>query len=974
MKKIFIFILTSLTTFALAQNFTNGFNFNLPYDDGTASVFLPDFPKKALNTEGDRVAVKGEDFIVNGKPYRFWGVNITAQGAFPPKTEASKIATRLRKMGINLVRFHHLDNPCWYGCDLGSIFKSQANTSELNPNTLDKLMFFINELKKNGIYSNINLNVGRTFTTNDGVVGADSLIEFAKGVTVFDPQLITLQKEYAQKLLKFPNPYSNTTLADDPSVAIVEIINENSLYGFWKDDALKHIKNGGILLQRHISFLDSEWNSFLTQKYQTQTALQAAWALSNTTMPVDRVENGNFESTILGNKWQMEQHNGAVASVGIDAIQKFNGTRSAKVDIATATGTGWHVQLKFVNFSFKKDTSYIVKFTAKASKNRSIDATLMRDNDPYTWFGGQSFNITTDWQTFQFTLKPSEDINGVGRISFGLGQDNGSVWFDDVSFSEPIISNFNPGENLGSKNIKRVLYSERLNFTKQRMADLAEFYIMLQKNFMEDMRSYLKTSLGVKSPITGTNALVGIQEGMEHEQMDFYDDHSYWDHPQFPNQPWDNADWLQNNKSMLNDNASAITQAINGIALADKPFTVSEYNNPFPNRFKTEMVHAIAAYGSFHGMNGIMFFEYQGDSFTTDVIPNYFNNSRDPSVMALFPSCAYAYRNNLIAKAKQPILVNYSRKDIFNSFEKDNNGRWGKYVPYDLKLQLTHSIRTKTYNSATDFTPSVLPQISNNIFETDTKETILNNSKGVLTTNTPNFAAVSGFLADAANTVLGNMTLISGSDFGALTWLSLNNNKILATADTTLLTISSKAQNTGMVWNATNTSINNKWGTAPTQIAPLDVKLRFTLAAETITINLLSPTGQLVSSKTITPISTQGNNKVFETTFSQASDKTLWYALVVKRSSTGLKNTESQGFLDIMPNPAQNTIKVKYSLNQTTNLDLIISDTNGKRVLTQHLKPNALITNEIDVDISGFKSGIYFISVGGISKKIVVAK
>jgi len=44
----------------------------------------------------------------------------------------------------------------------------------------------------------MNLNVARQFNELDGVPDADSLIEFGKGVTLFDPQLITLQKEYAR--------------------------------------------------------------------------------------------------------------------------------------------------------------------------------------------------------------------------------------------------------------------------------------------------------------------------------------------------------------------------------------------------------------------------------------------------------------------------------------------------------------------------------------------------------------------------------------------------------------------------------------------------------------------------------------------------------------------------------------------------------------------------------------------------------
>ena len=78
-------------------------------------------------------------------------------------------------------------------------------------------------------------------------------------------------------------------------------------------------------------------------------------------------------------------------------------------------------------------------------------------------------------------------------------------------------------------------YKDRGNFSKQRVADLAQFYVQLQKKFMEDMRTFLRTTLNVQAPITGTNALTGIQEGLEHENMDYYDDHSYWDHPHFPN-------------------------------------------------------------------------------------------------------------------------------------------------------------------------------------------------------------------------------------------------------------------------------------------------------------------------------------------------------------------------------------------------------------------------------------------------------
>ena len=41
-----------------------------------------------------------------------------------------------------------------------------------------------------------------------------------------------------------------------------------------------------------------------------------------------------------------------------------------------------------------------------------------------------------------------------------------------------------------------------------------------------------------------------------------------------------------------------------------KPFTISEYNHPFPNRYQTEDMLFLAAHACFHGADGIMIFDY----------------------------------------------------------------------------------------------------------------------------------------------------------------------------------------------------------------------------------------------------------------------------------------------------------------------------------------------------------------------------
>ena len=251
-----------LPAVSLAQSFQDGYPFALPARDTSTQRFLPAFPAAPIGS-GDFVTA-GPDghFAVNGSPIRFFGTNAVADGAFPDKAKSWFIAGRLRKMGFNLVRFHHLDNP-W---SAGSLFEQGSDTRHLNPATLDRMHAFIAELKRNGVYVNMNLHVSRTFREADGVAGADSLPEMGKGVTYFDPQLRDLQKEYARQLLATVNPYTGLSLAADPVVAMVEITNENSMYRNWRDGKLKTFAAGGELMVRHAVLLDTLWNAFLAGK------------------------------------------------------------------------------------------------------------------------------------------------------------------------------------------------------------------------------------------------------------------------------------------------------------------------------------------------------------------------------------------------------------------------------------------------------------------------------------------------------------------------------------------------------------------------------------------------------------------------------------------------------------------------------------------------------------------------------------
>lgn len=156
---------------ALSRRRAEGYYpFPLKWDDnqfGTATdvSFLNHKPAGAHG----RVIVKDGRFRTSGnnEPIRFLGIGIGGDGVFElDRDAAEKVAARLAKNGVNIVRFHNLD-----GSDRDRdtlIDFSRPGSCHFNPEHLDRLDYFIAQLKKQGIYLVMGLKVNRTLLPADG--------------------------------------------------------------------------------------------------------------------------------------------------------------------------------------------------------------------------------------------------------------------------------------------------------------------------------------------------------------------------------------------------------------------------------------------------------------------------------------------------------------------------------------------------------------------------------------------------------------------------------------------------------------------------------------------------------------------------------------------------------------------------------------------------------------------------------------
>ena len=105
-----IVILASLSSlqFSVAQRVP----FTIPGDDATETAV--DFSSLLHVPAGSRgfVTVRDGKFFAGEERIRFWGMNLCFGANFPTHEEADRVAPHLAKLGINSMRFHHMDMHC----------------------------------------------------------------------------------------------------------------------------------------------------------------------------------------------------------------------------------------------------------------------------------------------------------------------------------------------------------------------------------------------------------------------------------------------------------------------------------------------------------------------------------------------------------------------------------------------------------------------------------------------------------------------------------------------------------------------------------------------------------------------------------------------------------------------------------------------------------------------------------------------
>ncbi len=179
------------------------------------------------------VTAQGENLIFeDGTKAKFWGTNLSAYTLFGTSKENVKIqAKRLSALGFNLVRLHHHDSP-WVN---PNIFGNKPrNTLSLNPDSLEKLDWWIKCLKDEGIYVWLDMHVERSLTKGDEIYAFDEISKGKsqtnlKGYNYVNLTIQNAMKAFNAQYLKHINSYTKTAYANEPAILAILITNENDI-------------------------------------------------------------------------------------------------------------------------------------------------------------------------------------------------------------------------------------------------------------------------------------------------------------------------------------------------------------------------------------------------------------------------------------------------------------------------------------------------------------------------------------------------------------------------------------------------------------------------------------------------------------------------------------------------------------------------------------------------------------------------
>lgn len=845
---VFLLALGQLAGNASAQS-TDLVPFHIAGDDAAETITsFSHRVKKDAGSDGF-VGITNGKFSLAGKRQRFWGVNLCFGANFPTHDEAEKIAAHFRKLGLNIVRFHHMD---MQDAPSGIWRTREDGKREFDPDQIDRLDYFLNELHKNGIYANLNLHVSRTLTEAEGFPvlgqGVNWWTGSNKWVMYYDPDVQRELKKYCRDLLTHENPYRKLRRVDDPGIALVEMLNENFF-------SVKGTEILSRLPQKYQDSFQVKWNRWLSKKYADTATMKSTWLAQQKPMGQVLVPAATWKADL--ESWNVNlQDVRAPQTFGVAGPQE--GVMALRIAPEKRTAQAHFMQLRKPNLSVIANQAYTLKLWVRADKERPFGIELSTSAGGEWRDLGQFETITAgpEWQQVKRTIFPRESIENEAALSLNFGTDATALEIANVSLqagaeTEPLDAKM----DLATASVR----VPSTGWPTASFEDLQQFMVDTERSWIVELKSYLKDDLGVQVPITASQENYHAP-GILAETADFIDLHNYWHHPTFPGDAeWSKSDWRVQNEA-IESNPTRSDWPANSLLMRtgwryfDMPFTLSEWNQGEPNDTGSGGVMMAAIIGATQDWDGIMFFNYAENG------NGWFNNRYEGW---------FDFKGHPVKQATLAVAGNIFLRGDLAPLEVRRNGTFADRLDgrAAFSSQLGIDVNATTADSVS------IPK--SNRFATPDGSLIWDATdpdSAFIQLNTPRTIGVWG-LVDGGQFSIGDAKIVveATAHRYATIVLTAQDDLPIQQSKSMLLLASSGAENTGMKWNEDRTSVGEDWGSGPTLINPVKATLNMPFAKAPTVFALDAAGNRTVE----VPVIDQGNGR-FEIQLS-GKYQTLWY-------------------------------------------------------------------------------------------------
>ncbi|MDR1958853.1 MAG: hypothetical protein LBQ54_07405 [Planctomycetaceae bacterium] len=870
---VFSYVLTFLTAListAAAEEFAPLFPF----------VVSHDFPQNLTNLAGKLdapagkhgfVRVKDEKLITDAGPIRFWGTNLCFSANFPSSEQAEQLAQCLARFGFNCVRLHHMDT----GSD--SLVTGKPGTlTELDTVKLDALDRLIATLKKYGIYVDINLHVGRWFDERDGFPFREQRPDYDKGVGNYEPRMIELQKKYARDLLTHVNPYTKLAYINDPCVAFVEISNEDSIIRQWNGGGLDHLP------EPYAGVLQKLWNGWLEEKYQTDEKLCESWNCKSYPLRDEMFVEGDFtdDKAIASQRLTLHTDEKSLSELWLDE-------GVLKIKVSKKGAVSWIPQLYFRRCQLDEGKPYTMTLKIRANKETSVTAGIFMDHDPWESLGVYAkYAITPEWQTISVPFY-STATDETARFTLSSLEPDTIYEIDMISLRSGGEFGLAEAQSLQEGTVPLVL-SGKTGILPRMYRDFCEFLIEIEQEYWGGMYNYVKNDLKTQSLVIGTQ----LNYGSTHvqAQLDFCDNHAYWNHPVFTEKPWDMNHWYISNRALVNHLDTGTLTGLAACRVAGLPYTVSEYDHPFPNLYGAEGNPMLAAMARFQNWSGIFPFAYSHsaqNSTTADYVSSFFDMAGNTGDLVHALACYAMFERGDLLPAEKTYTVGMTKLKELEILAENRNSRvlsW-KGLGADERLALMHGIVIDLNGKTSDNIP-VIP-VEQKIFTSDTGEIRVDMSRhgrGNMTVSCDKVKLFTGFVPDEPFHLKGLTLKIGKTRLGwaTVTATTINGDGFGENGKPAqiLLAATGEFRNTDMKLQhlqENRVTLGRDFGKGPILCEGIPAEITFPVDAERVTVFALNPSGNRAAS---VPVKLHSEGKAV---FSIGPEfKTVWYEINIK--------------------------------------------------------------------------------------------